>query len=891
MSIVARFKVIMLVCLVLAGSASSQISAWKDTLNGKCNCYANLFKNYPSEIQQSMIDELVIGESGDCQYKTESVFLLDKPEVVKGLKTMLTDMIKNSNDFYQGVVNKSSNIISGANILNSSIDKDLLVNQSDISFSSANLAKQIMERNVSALSYFNMPHENVCNLKIPILPENSDYLANEKSYRISNAQFMKEYYVFTNKLLQEISQNVKYQTDDTVIIDKVNNSAKKIKDTFKTNDTQCSKISENADNPSAALLACKLFILSGKTATDFESQSEKVIKSLGNETSKTLNNYKTKFEGIIKQVASNSAGSEISFKDIQGKVDKVMEKLGLVRPAPSSSLSSSSSTVIASSSSSVSVNKPSSVVSSTSPAPSPVNSNVSISVESSSSPLPPVTTVSSSSEDDKSSVSSDPVTEVSSVASEVVSSASEIVTSAASPSIPEVSPTPDTTVSSESSSEPIAEVSSSPAPEPEAPKECADPNQEKKVQSNLAQINSLLPMAQGKLPPGMDLNSKVKEITDLMRSNSCADVDGQFATAKAAVMKLLMGRRMLKYNFNTDDSLRLLVADTITSSAASTSSVDITSTDNIKSYLTLFGTGPYSKSFSTLISIINSTIIDGTNASINSTLQSAYSILITNKNLSRINFDLIMANIDSTQDDILKALSDFKKEAVDGTDYIVSITGTTFESTSLKKELKNYKGPGLIGVNLANKVKIIILTLDEKFSLSYIYETTQMDLSKMIVDTWCDCINNSSKDTCFMIPPIESVNKRLINFCVVIASRDKLEADMKSQCDSIKAPLTRPDLVLFCNFKSSTKRNLEEETASVKTYSEQDYTLAKASMSDADFKVGNSTPSKRASEDDSLSAAAAVEAKFEAETPLIYNSSSSSSYVVSMLLFFLVAFI
>lgn len=884
---VCHFKLIMIISLILIGLASSQIANWKDTLNGKCNCYANIFKDFPSDIQQAMIDELTVGDSGDCIYKSDGgVFLLSKSSVTKSLGNIRTGMLEDSNVNYQNVVNQSSNIVSGANILKSSINKDILSNQSDCSSNSAKLVKSFMALNVSTLAYFNMPHEDVCNKSAPILPDSADFLSLVKNYKISNSQFQNEYYSFAIKLLQEVGKNAKYQTNDSVTIDKVNKSVKEIKDTFTTNNSDCLDATKNADDDSA-LSACILYVLAGKTAADFKSQSDKVTKSLGSDTSKTLIAYQQKFNSIVKQAVTNSPGNEISFKDVEGKVNSVMQSLGLVK------LTSASTSTTASTSSA------SSLASSVSSA----SSKVSISVEVSSSSA----AVSSSSSQLSAEASS--VSQISSSAGSAIysvdSAASEIVSVESSVSVksdptpdPSPSPSPAPAESAASEASPIEDVSvsesESVAP---APASCTDPNAEKKVQSNLQQIQSFLPMAAGKLPAGMDINTKVKEITDLMRSNDCSDVDGQFTIAKNAIMKLAMGgRRLLR--FSEEGNLRVLVSDTVTSSQAASTASSVTSlaasTDLVQSYLTLFGTSKNSKSLVNLISFVNSYIIDGANTSVKTTLQTAYSILITNPNVSRISFDLLLSNIDSSQNDVIKVLTDFNNDTVDGTDTYIAITDTDFDSPNLKTKLKNYKGPGLLGVNLTNKLKIIVLTLNERYSLTYISDgSTINELSKMIVGSWCDCINNSSKDTCFMIPPTESINKRLVNFCSMINARDKAESDMKAMCSSIKVPLLKPDLILSCNFKQPDKRNLQDqEDASVKTYSSSDYTLDKASMTDNDFKVGNSTPSKRASEDDSLSVAASIEAHFEADSPITYNSNTASGYLLSLLMLFcLLAFI
>lgn len=910
--------------------ALSQIPEWDSELGGKCSCYASIFKGYSQSIQKSVIEELQVDDDGSCTHKTEGgSFLLDKNEVQIELKGLQTTLINNSNEYFSRVLNQSSSVISGASITESSVNKEILLNQANISQSAASTSMKVMEQIIKNLALFHLSHSEAC-LAVPLLiPDDSTFKNLINQYKSASAQFTSNYSAFTNKFFDQIRNDPKYQTADSAIKEKINQITKSINEAFNSNEGDCSN---NVDSSEAD--SCKVFVLiGGNSIKDFQAQSQKIVDSLGPTLKSKIIEAENNIKKIIDSIAKSRVGNEISFTDINKNLNNAIAAIqqsssknnnsdlsitieSSVSATPSASSKSSSTSIIddisnavtslfdkifsSSSSSSSSTSASSSVSSSTKSSTIATSSKSSSNLPSIASsdslnnetPITSEKSIAIISENDPSSVASSntsqTVTQVSSanpiitisksassgssaVAAIIASSQSSTPSSVASSAVSSIINEIVNLINSQGSSSSNTIDSASQTSSISTSTPCQDPDQEKSVQAHLESINAMIPMFQSQLPPDINIDEKLQEITDRMRSNNCADVNGEFETAKTEIMMMAMansGNRILS-NFENKE-YRFLVADeTMQTSSQTSTSNNVSITDLIKSYKILLNLSPAIEPFNKILESMINYSLNSADSAISDILTTILSNLMTNSNISTITLEFITQTLDSSHLDIINELSSVFNETTDKSDYFAQIQNSKYKSSMIEQDLSNYEGPSFSAVNIGGKMKVISLTFNETFSFIFVIDGIAYNLAKLITSASCDCITTPNLSKCTFIPPSSEINPKLISVCSHLQDKNDAEQKLRSDCSNITFPITKAELVLTCDFQKK-KRMLVSSSTSF----DSKYTLLNANMKEDDFKVGNSTPSKIASEEDSLTIAVANQAKIES---LSKSSSSASS--------------
>lgn len=265
--------------------------------------------------------------------------------------------------------------------------------------------------------------------------------------------------------------------------------------------------------------------------------------------------------------------------------------------------------------------------------------------------------------------------------------------------------------------------------------ECPDPDQEAKVQKNLAEINGYMVMFGSKLPAGLDVKTLIQSFLDTMRSNDCADVDGLYNQKKSELMKQF-GMRLLRSTslMEREDTLFLF--------------------KNIQFIYYGLCKGRIHDEFGTILNyLIEQVYINSEFSAIHKEIiyrfLSHQSLTVANP-MSVLqyltdtpSFDYFLNEINSNFNFSSKIYWIIEKGGIR-----TNKLDSTLSKSDMSKLPDSVK---MFILNMFNRIKVILVIEDSKLGMLVRYDSNSnlnFDLFQTIIKNYCDCISSSINCIC-----------------------------------------------------------------------------------------------------------------------------------------------
>lgn len=228
---------------------SFPVNEWESKLNSKCECYKHIFGNFPSVIQNALIDNLSTNDR-TCKYTGKN--LLQINEVKESLNVLSKNIVDFSNYIFNYYINLSSTFLSNSKfieyLLNDNnlseedkyvlkiinIDKieleklksEVLSNLSNLSFNFSKLSKYLTNYIVHNLSNIHLNYYDLCSLKINQIPNAESHKTKlneleliEENIRYSRYILIKNSLYISNRMFYSIKGNqLKYGIDSSELV-------------------------------------------------------------------------------------------------------------------------------------------------------------------------------------------------------------------------------------------------------------------------------------------------------------------------------------------------------------------------------------------------------------------------------------------------------------------------------------------------------------------------------------------------------------------------------------------------------------------------------------------------------------------------------------------------